>query len=146
VTLEQKAQLARELYEARARRDLGGVADCYHPDADFDFSRSRAPHSGVYRGHLEIRSGLEETLEPWMEWAAEPHDFVEIDDDRLLFSARARMTGRDGITLTVQSAHIWTFRDGQITRAVFFQSRQEAEVEAARTASAPGFELRDPRM
>jgi len=56
------------------------------------------------------------------------------------------MTGRDGITLNVQSAHISTFRDGQIARAVFFQSRQEAEAEAARTASGPGFEPRDVRM
>jgi ketosteroid isomerase-like protein len=146
VTLEQKAQVARELYEAMARRDLDGVVDCYHPSAEFDFSRSRAPHSGVYRGHHEIRRGLEETLEPWMEWDAEPHDFVELDDDRLLFSARARMTGRDGITLTVQSAHLWTFRDGQITRAVFFQSRQEAEAETARTAAGPGLEPRDLRI
>jgi ketosteroid isomerase-like protein len=118
--------------------------DCYQPNAEFDFSRSRAPHSGVYRGHHEIRMGLEETLEPRVEWAAKPHDFVEPDDDRPLFSARARMKGRDRITLKVQSAHIWTFRDGQIARAVFFQSRQEAE--AARTASGPGSKPRDLRM
>jgi len=83
VTLEQKAQVARKLYEAMARRDLDGVVDCYHPNAEFDFSRSRAPHSRVYRGHHEIRRGLEETLEPWIEWVAEPHDFVEPDDGRL---------------------------------------------------------------
>lgn len=133
VTLEQKVQVARRLYEAMARRDLDGAVDCYHPDAEFDFSRSRAPHSGAYRGRSEIRRGLEETLEPWMEWDAEPYDFAEPDDDRLMFSTRATMTGRDGITLKAQSAHIWTFRHGQIARAVFFQRRQEADAEAART-------------
>jgi ketosteroid isomerase-like protein len=146
VTLEQKAQVARKLYRAMARRDLDGVVDCYHPTAKFDFSRSRAPHSGVYSGQHEIRRGLEETLEPWVEWAAEPHDFVEPDEDRLLFSARASMTGRDGITLNVQSAHIWAFRDGQIAHAIFFQGREEAEAEAARLASRPGLESRDLRM
>jgi hypothetical protein len=56
------------------------------------------------------------------------------------------MTGRDGITLNVQSAHIWTFRDGKIAHAAFFQGRKEAEAEAARTASRPGLETRDLRM
>jgi ketosteroid isomerase-like protein len=135
--------MARKLYRAMARRDLDVVVDCYHPSAEFDFSRSRAPHSGVYRGQHEIRRMLEETLEPWVEWAAEPHDFVEPDDDRLLFSARARMTGRDGITLNVQSAHIWAFRDGQVARVVFFQGREEAEAEAAQLTSRPRLDSRD---
>jgi ketosteroid isomerase-like protein len=146
MTLEQKVHVARKLYEAVRQRDLDCVMDWYHPGAESDFSRSRALQSGIYRGTQDIRRAWEETLEPWKEWLAEPFDFVEIDDDRLLFSSRARMTGRDGIKLQGQSAHVWTFREGRVAHATFFQSRQEAEAEATRTASGPGVDSRDLRM
>ena len=127
MTLEEKTEVARRLYEAIGKRDLDAMMECYHPDAELDFSRSRGLYGGNYRGTHDIRRTWEEILEPWEEWVAEPFDFAEIDDDRLLFSARARMTGRDGIKLRGQSAHVWTFREGKIAHAVFFQSRQEAE-------------------
>jgi hypothetical protein len=62
----------------------------------------------------------------WEEWTTEPLDFIELDNGDLLFSIRGRMTGRDGIELHIQAAHIWTIRDGLVQEATFFQTREDA--------------------
>jgi ketosteroid isomerase-like protein len=130
MTLEEKTDLARRLYEAVNRGDLDAVVEFYDPSAEHDISRSRALHRGIYYGRHDIRRGWAELVEPWTEYRFEPYDFADSGADGLLFSSRARLTGRDGITLEAGSAQLWTLRDGRIVRWVFFQSREEAEAAA----------------
>jgi ketosteroid isomerase-like protein len=132
MTLEEKENLARRLYEAVNQGDLNAVMDFYDRSAEHDMSRSRALHRGVYHGRHDIRRSWAELLEPWTEYRFEPYDFADAGTDGLLFSSRARLTGRDGITLEAGSAQLWTLRDGRIVRWAFFQSREEAETEADR--------------
>jgi ketosteroid isomerase-like protein len=126
VTLEEKAEVVRHVFEELSRRETQAAAEYFDLDAIFDFTRSRGPGRGMFMGRGAIQRNWEEFLGMWAEWVTEPHDFVEVDDDGVLFSIRGRMTGRDGIELNVRASHIWTIRDGLIVRAIFFQSREEA--------------------
>jgi ketosteroid isomerase-like protein len=126
VTLEEKAEIARRFLGKLARREIASAVECFEADGEFDFTRSRGPGGGVFVGRGEVQRNYEDVLEMWAEWVVEPHDFVDVGDDGLLFSVRGRMTGRDGIALTVRAAHIWTFRDGLIAQATFFQTREDA--------------------
>jgi ketosteroid isomerase-like protein len=126
VGMEEKTRFARRTFEHLANRRTEEAAESFQTDATFDFSRSRGPNRGVYIGRDRIRKNWDDVIGMWAEWVVEPHDFVEPSDDQLLFSVRGRMVGRDGIELHVKAAQVWTFRDGLIAHAEFFQSREDA--------------------
>ena len=48
---QENVEVAQRNIEAFNRRDLRTWLATFHPDAEIDWSRSRAPHKGVYRGH-----------------------------------------------------------------------------------------------
>jgi ketosteroid isomerase-like protein len=128
--IEEKAALARRVFEHLARRDPAAAAESFQPKAEFDFTRSRGPNRGMYVGRGRIQKNWEDVIGTWEVWVIEPHDFLELSDDRMLFSVRGRMVGRDGIELNVKAAQIWTFRDGLVAHAEFFQSREDALLAA----------------
>ena len=133
--IEEKAEVLRHVFEELSRREPAAASEYFHPEIKFDFTRSRGPNRGMYVGRREVQGNWEDFLGAWDEWVVEPHDFLEVDEDGLLFSIRGRMTGRDGIELNVQAAHIWTIREDLIVRATFFQSREEA-LQAAGVSDA----------
>jgi SnoaL-like domain len=49
-------EIVRRSIEAFNRRDLRRLMGFYRSDAEIDYSRSRAPFKGVYRGHREIEA------------------------------------------------------------------------------------------
>src|ERR671919_1706336 len=124
--IEENAAVARRVFEHLARRDPAAAAENFQPKAQFDFTRSRGPNRGMYVGRGRIQKNWEDVIGMWAEWVIEPHDFLELSDDRMLFSVRGRMVGRDGIELNVKAAQIWRFRDGLVEHAEFFQSREDA--------------------
>jgi ketosteroid isomerase-like protein len=124
--MEEKVAVAQRVFEHLARRDAAAAAENFQPKAEFDFTRSRGPNRGTYIGRARIQKNWEDIIGMWSEWVIEPHDFLELSDDRMLFSVRGRMVGRDGIELNVKAAQMWTFRDGLVEHAEFFQSREDA--------------------
>lgn len=132
-TLEQKADVVRQVFVCLSRRDSEGAAEYWDEYATFDFTRSRAPHRGMKHGRAAIKANWEHFLGTWDQWISDPHDFIDVGDDRVLFSISARMVGRDGIELNVRAAHIWTIRNGLITEGTFFQSREDALAAAGVT-------------
>jgi ketosteroid isomerase-like protein len=47
---QKNVEIVRRSIEAWNRRDLTAWTASLHPDAEIDWSRSRAPFKGVYRG------------------------------------------------------------------------------------------------
>jgi ketosteroid isomerase-like protein len=134
--MEEKVAVAKRVFEHLARRDPAAAAEEFQPKAEFDFTRSRGPNRGMYVGRGRIQKNWEDVIGTWEVWVIEPHDFLELSDDRMLFSVRGRMVGRDGIELNVKAAQIWTFRDGLVEHAEFFQSREDALAAADAAADA----------
>jgi ketosteroid isomerase-like protein len=123
---EENAGVVRRVFETLARKEAAAAVAHFDPKTEFDFTRSRGPNSGMFVGRRAVQKNWEEVIGMWTEFVLEPHDFIELGDDELLFSIRGRMTGRDGIELTIRAAHIWTFREGLVLRATFFQTRADA--------------------
>ena len=97
----------------------------FHPDAEIDWSRSRGPLNGVYRGE-----GLHEVF--WDEfWSTfedielETHNFMDSGSE-VVFANTAHMRGREGIEVSARSTLVFTVENGRITRLRLFQERAEA--------------------
>jgi ketosteroid isomerase-like protein len=118
-------EVVRRHSEAWNRRDLMTLFALWRSDAEIDWSRSRGPLKGVYRGHREL-----ETF--WSEfWSTFEVVELELSDFRqtgpyVVASNTAHMRGRDGVEVTARSTSVYTVENGQVTRLRLFQERAEA--------------------
>lgn len=109
------------------RRDFDAAAELIADDAAFDWSNSRAPYGGVYRGHGELRAMWMLWLEAWEEWETEVVEAIEVEAGTVLTVTRVRARGRgSGVPVEARGASLWTVRDGKIVTAKLFQSKPEA--------------------
>src|SRR5947208_2471079 len=96
-------------------------------DAVFDWTASRAPYSGIYRGHVEIRKFWQAFLEAWDEWTVEVQDLIEVDSETIICVTLVRGRGKgSGVLIEAHGAGVWSVRDGRITGAKLFQNKSEA--------------------
>jgi ketosteroid isomerase-like protein len=122
---EENVEVVRRHIEAWNRRDLMTLFALWRSDAEIDWSRSRGPLKGVYRGHREL-----ETF--WSEfWSTFEVVELELSDFRqtgpyVVASNTAHMRGRDGVEVTARSTSVYTVENGQVTRLRLFQERAEA--------------------
>ena len=127
---EENVEIVRRNTDAFSRRDFDGFMEDWAPDAVVDWSNSRGPEAGVYRGHGEVRRFAQRFSEAFEENRIELVDPVEVKDGLVLVENVAYMQGRDGIEVQARSAWLITFRDGQQTSLTLYQTKQEA-LEAA---------------
>ena len=123
-------EIVRRTTDAYNRRDLDGIAEHWAPDAVLDWSNSRGPDAGIYRGREEIRAFTQRFLAAWDGVRLELDDPIEIEDDLLVVKNVTYLRGRDGIKTRARSAWLLTLRDGQQTSLTLYQTMQEA-LEAA---------------
>jgi ketosteroid isomerase-like protein len=108
-------------------RDIDAALALLHPDADIDFSDSRAPYRGHYRGHVEIRKLFHAMADAWDRFYPEFTETIEVDPQTVLVVTLVRARGKgSGIPVEARGAGIWSVRDGKIIRGKLFQSKAEA--------------------
>jgi ketosteroid isomerase-like protein len=101
----------------------------FDSDAELDWSRSRGPLKGVYRGRGGLETFWDEFWSTLEEVQLETHGYTE-GGSEVVVPNTAHMRGRDGIEVTARSTFVFTVRNGQITRLRMFQEQAEA-LEAA---------------
>lgn len=121
-----------------ARRDVDATMQLIHDDAELDWSNSRAPYRGFYRGRAEIANAWRTWKEAWDEWYAEVREAIEVDLDTVVIVTHVRARGKgSGVTVHAEGASVWSVRDGKIFRGKLFQSK----AAALESVGVPG---RDP--
>jgi ketosteroid isomerase-like protein len=109
------------------RSDPEAGLQCLDAEAVMDWTASRAPYSGVYRGHAEIRRMWQATSEAWDEWTTEIREAIELDRETVVLVTLVRARGKgSGILVEAHGASIWSLRDGKVTYAKLFQNKTEA--------------------
>jgi ketosteroid isomerase-like protein len=126
---EENVDVVRRLNEAWNRRDLTAWLASLHPDAEYDWSRSRGPLKGVYRGHGELEAFWDAFHSTFEDVQVEHHSFTEVGSE-VVVPNTAHIRGRQGIEVVARSAFVFTVEKGRITRVRMFQERAEA-LEAA---------------
>jgi ketosteroid isomerase-like protein len=121
-------EIVRRVWElVLQRRDFDAAAAFIDDDAEFDWSNSRAPYGGVYRGHAELRAMWQLWLEAWEEWETEMVDPTEVDTETVVVATRVKARGKgSGVPVAARGASVWTVRNGKVIRAKLFQSKAEA--------------------
>src|SRR5256885_5573223 len=125
---QENVVIVRRSIEAFNRRELRTWLAMFRSDAEIDWSRSRAPHKGVYRG----QDGLQAFWDVWLtfDWGEiETYDVTEAGSEVVVPNTTC-FRGRQGIEVVATCAFVLTVEDGQITCWRMFQERAEA-LEAA---------------
>jgi|SRR6476620_5040260 len=122
---EENVETARRLKEAWNRRDLTAWLAVFSSDAELDWSRSRGPLKGVYRGHGELEVFWDAYWSTFEDVQIEWHGFTEVGSE-VLVPHTAHIRGRQGIEVVARSTFVYTVENGRITRSRMFQERAEA--------------------
>jgi ketosteroid isomerase-like protein len=125
---QETVQVIREFAERLwRRRDVDAALRLVDPDAIFDWRASRAPFSGLYRGHAAVREGWLAAMEAWEEFHPEFEEAIEVGPAAvvLVTSVRARGKG-SGVPVQAEGASLWEVREGRIILGKLFQSKEEA--------------------
>jgi ketosteroid isomerase-like protein len=122
---QENVEIVRAHFDARNRRDLTTLFTLWRSDAEIDWSRSRGPLKGVYRGHRELETFWNELWSTFAEVQVEPHGFTEVGSE-VVVPNTAHMKGREGIEVVARSAFVFTVENGQIARLQMFQEQAEA--------------------
>lgn len=122
---QQDVEVVRRSIEAWNRRDLAAFLAEFHREAEFDWSRSRAPFRGVYRGRAEQEIFWEVFWSTFADVQIEVHGFTQVGSE-VVVPNTGHIRGRDGIEVSARSAFVNRVEDGLITRLRLYQEQAEA--------------------
>jgi ketosteroid isomerase-like protein len=126
---QENVEVVRKGIEALNRRDVPVARALWRSDAEIDWSHSKGPLKGVYRGRAEMQSLQNEFWSAFEKVEVEAHGFTQAGSD-VVVPNTAYLRGREGIEVIARSTFVFTVESGQITRLRMFQERAEA-LEAA---------------
>jgi len=124
-----RVETVRRHTEAWNRRDLTAWLALFSASAEVDWSRSRGPLKGVYRGRDELEVFWEALWSTFEDVQVEVHALREVGS-KVVVPNTDHVRGRQGIEVVARSTFVFTLENERITRLRMFQERAEA-LEAA---------------
>lgn len=111
------SEIAQRAYDAFANRDLAMLVELSRPDVEVHtVTGAVAGRTDPYVGHGGLERYLGDVAEVWDEIELQPHEFVELDDDRVLVVGRVRAR-RGSARTDMPNAWLWEF-EGELVRRV----------------------------
>ena len=105
--------VVRRLYDARGNPEI--VRQVLAPDVRWEVVEG-FPYSDVYLGLKGVSDFFTRLFSDFEDWRTEPSEFFETGDYVIAlgaYSAKAKATGK---TFKASFAHVWTMRNGVISR------------------------------
>jgi ketosteroid isomerase-like protein len=122
----EKIEVVRRVFETFERKDLGAALEVLDPDFEWDYSRSRGPEQGIYRGREQVSNFWRRFLEAFSDVEAVEIEISEVGE-RVLRVGNFRFRGQgSGVEASAGGATLWEFRDGVPVRASLFQNKHDA--------------------
>ncbi|HEX6116143.1 MAG TPA: nuclear transport factor 2 family protein [Solirubrobacterales bacterium] len=121
----EDVEIVRKSLDAWNRRDRSSTRSLWHSDGEIDWSRSRGPYKGVYRGRAELEAFMDEFWTTFEAGELQAHGFTQVGSE-IVVPNTAYMRGREGVEVVARSTFVFTVENGQITRLRMFQDRAEA--------------------
>src|SRR5687768_12193541 len=123
---QENVEIVQAIFEGFGRKDIEGILELVPQDFEFDFSRSRGPESGVFRGRDRVRGFLATLIESFS--VIDPIETEIIDKGEVVVRVggfRARGETSD-VEVSALGATVWTFKGNALVSATLYQTRAEA--------------------
>jgi ketosteroid isomerase-like protein len=122
---QENVEMVRRAYGAMASRDWDAVFSDTHPDFAIETQLQ-----GSHRGRDAAQSFIEDQIDNFEAWTAEPEKFFDGENQVVVFvRVRAQPKGSSA-TIEIKNGHLWTVEDGSILLLSTFPKPGEA-LEAA---------------
>jgi ketosteroid isomerase-like protein len=99
-------------------------------DSEIQFEMVGGLIDGTWIGIAEMGRAWERMVNAWDDLTANPEEFRELDDGRVLVllhnSGRGRESGIEIEEFSTRSANVFTIRDGKVKRLVLYWDRDRA--------------------
>jgi ketosteroid isomerase-like protein len=122
---QENVEIVRRALDAYGRRDVDALRTLNHPELELDWSASRGPLAGVYRGFEEALRFYAEYYEVFEATVVKSDRFVGTGD-LVVVPNVAHQLGRDGIEVTARSTLVFAVHDRHITHICLYQNEDEA--------------------
>jgi uncharacterized protein len=124
----ENVEVVRRSIRAYNGRDLEALRAVNAPDVEADWSESRGPVQGVYRGREELLAFMQDFFDSFETIEIEPEGFIE-RGDAIIVPNLTRFVGRGGVETTARSVLVFRVEHGRITRMRLHQTMPELDVE-----------------
>jgi ketosteroid isomerase-like protein len=124
-TAEVNVATARSAIDAFNRGDVEAMLALGDDDFEYDWSRSMGPNSGVYRGIEGFMDFVRDQWTTFDDVKLEAHEFIP-RGQHVIVPSTVHARGREGIPVSANSTHLYTFENGRLVRITLFQEREEA--------------------
>jgi ketosteroid isomerase-like protein len=127
---QQNVEIVRRAWQAFVTGGIEATFDFWTEDCVFeDFPEM--PDSAVYVGRSGLTEAVEHFTEMWSDLSWEPLEFIDAGESRVIAVIAMRGKGAtSGAPMDALAAWLYEMRDGRVSRAKAFTSKQEA-LEAA---------------
>jgi ketosteroid isomerase-like protein len=129
---EENVEIVRRLFDAVARRDTEAALSLYHPDVEFDGRNHRWAEmirspGLVFRGHEGLRAWAREYYAAWEDLDDTLEEVIDAGDQVITIVTTTGRGRTSGIEVELKdNAGVWTFRDGQIVKIVWYSTLADA--------------------
>jgi ketosteroid isomerase-like protein len=123
---EENVELARAAIDAFNRGDLEWLLERIDDDFVFDWTRSRGPLAGIYRGPDGLAEFIREQWSTFETFVMEPSEFI--DRGRyVVVPNTVYVQGRDAIEASAETTQVFTLEpDGRVSRVTMYQQLDDA--------------------
>jgi steroid delta-isomerase-like uncharacterized protein len=122
---EANVETVRKAIDAFNRGDADAMRAIGGDDFVYDWSRSMAPNRGIYRGQDGFMEFVNEQWNMFDDVRLDVHEYIP-RGQHVVVTATVHGRGRQGIPVSANSAHLYTFEYGRLVRITLYQEREEA--------------------
>jgi uncharacterized protein len=127
---EGNVELVCTLLSAFDRADYEAALEALDAEIEWQVPPGIAIGREVYRGRDEVQRGFAEWLGAWDAYRFEPEEMLDHGDHVVVAGMQIGRGRGSGVEVTLPTFHVFTLRDGKITRHRSYRDRTEA-LEAA---------------
>jgi uncharacterized protein len=131
---EGNLEVVRTLLRAFARADYEAALEALDPDIEWQVPPGVAIGQETYRGQDEVRRGFAEWLGAWDTHRFELQEMLDHGDHVVVGGMQIGRGRGSGVEVRLPTFHVFTLRNGKVTRHRGYRDR----TEALESAGLPG--------